>query len=105
MNNFNACMVMEEEWKVGNHAGSVVSNMAQGYPSEFDESYGGYLVCESTTKDNAQLIASIPEMIKEIVALKRNLSRMSEFSSKQAREIRNLKRIINEITKEPKVLT
>jgi hypothetical protein len=104
MNNFNLCKVMDEEWKVGKQYGSVVSNMAQGYPSDFDEAYGGYLVCESTAKDNAELIASIPEMIKEAVALKKELCRMSDLCSKQAREIRNMKRIINELTKEPKVI-
>lgn len=65
------------KWKVGTAGGCVVSDIINDYthPSmtinnpqlnEEKSYYGGYLVCESTSKKGAILISKVPELLKTI---------------------------------------
>lgn len=81
---------MKENWKVGNHKSTVVSDIKQtntNFPSppNFRESsddeieyYGGYLVCESIANEKqAKFISVAPKMY---ASLKIIVSKFGEYS-------------------------
>lgn len=68
------------EWKIGNYTSTVVADERvknSNFPTppnpeystdEYKDEYGGYLICESIgNKDDAQLIAAAPELLKALL--------------------------------------
>lgn len=66
-------------WKIGNYTSTVIADERvknSNFPTppnpeystdEYKDEYGGYLICESIgNKDDAQLIAAAPEMLKAL---------------------------------------
>lgn len=78
--------ISNQKWKVGNHLSEVVSDTKvknTNYPSPPNpkestddeiKHYGGYLVCESIGNvENANLIASAPELLKALQLVQNHL--------------------------------
>lgn len=61
-------------WKVGNNHGVVVTDCGDGFQESTGHAavdyYGGYLIAESVAKkEDAQLIASAPDMLTALIAI------------------------------------
>lgn len=69
------------EWRDGNTADSIVTDLPSGVtPDRISDYYGGYVIAESVSANNKSLIKAAPKLYASLIELKALLKSGSEYA-------------------------